>query len=101
VSEPAWLSTDADGGAVLRLHVQPNAKRSEFAGEHGDALKLRLAAPPVDGKANAALCTFLAEFCSLPKSSVALVSGDSSRTKRVRLAVFSAQTRARLLALVK
>ncbi|WP_227815896.1 DUF167 domain-containing protein [Nitrogeniibacter aestuarii] len=74
---------------VLRLHIQPGAKTSGFAGRHGDAMKLRLAAPPVDGKANKALLAYLADFCGLPKSRVELVSGHTSRAKRVRLSGLS------------
>jgi uncharacterized protein (TIGR00251 family) len=55
----AWRREE-DGAVVLVLHVQPGAKRTEVAGVHGDALKIRLAAPPVDGKANAELVRFLA-----------------------------------------
>jgi len=81
-----WLSEASDGSLILSLHVQPGAKRTGFAGLHGGAAKLRLAAPPVDGKANAALCAFLAEICGAPKSDVQLLSGETSRTKRVRIA---------------
>jgi uncharacterized protein (TIGR00251 family) len=80
-----WLSLQPDGAAILSLHVQPNARRSEFAGRHGDAIKLRLAAPPVDGKANEALCRFVAEYCGVPRAAVTLVGGQSARAKRVRV----------------
>lgn len=95
----AWLREEAGGGVVLTLHIQPSARRSEFAGRHGEAMKLRLAAPPVDGKANAALCAFLAEFCGVPKAAVSLVSGETSRAKRVRLARLTPDALARLKAL--
>ncbi|MBP8267071.1 MAG: YggU family protein [Zoogloea sp.] len=81
----SWLNRAADGSVVLTLHIQPGAKKTEIAGLHGDALKIRLAAPPVDGKANAALIAFLAKACGMSKSSVELVSGDTSRSKRVRV----------------
>jgi uncharacterized protein (TIGR00251 family) len=68
---------------ILDLHVQPGAVRTEFAGEYGGRLKLRLAAPPVDGKANAALVAFLAEYYGVPKRNVRIVGGASSRRKRV------------------
>ena len=68
---------------VLELHVQPGAKRTEFAGQHGERLKVRLAAPPVDGKANAALIEFLAEHYGVPKRNVSIEAGLSSRQKRV------------------
>lgn len=80
-----WLNRAADGSLVLSLHIQPGAKKTEIAGLHGEALKIRLAAPPVDGKANAELIAFLAKTCGVPKSAVELVSGETSRTKRVRL----------------
>ena len=68
---------------VLELHVQPGAKRSEFAGKHGERLKLRLAAPAVDNKANEALVEFLADYYQVPRRSVTIVSGLRSRQKRV------------------
>ena len=68
---------------VLELHVQPGAKRSEFAGRHGERLKVRLAAPAVDNKANEALVEFLAEYYGVPRRNVTIVSGVRSRQKRV------------------
>ncbi len=70
---------------MLTLHVQPGAKRTEVAGVHGDALKIRLAAPPVDGKANAALLRFLAAAFGVPQRAVTLVRGETSRQKTVRI----------------
>lgn len=76
----------SDGNAlVLTLHVQPGAKRTEVAGLYGDALKLRLAAPPVDGKANAELVRFLADAFGVPARAVTLVRGETSRQKIVRI----------------
>jgi hypothetical protein len=79
-----------DGTALLlALHVQPGASRTEVAGTHGAAgdtrLKLRLAAPPVDGKANAELLRFLAEAFGVPLRQVVLVRGATSRQKSVRI----------------
>jgi uncharacterized protein len=68
---------------ILELHVQPGAARTEFAGEYGGRLKLRLAAPPVDGKANDALVAFLAEYYGVPKRNVRILAGTSSRRKRI------------------
>lgn len=85
-----WLRQAADGSVTLSLHIQPGASRTEAAGLHGEALKLRLAAPPVDGKANTCLIAFLADFLDIPKARVELVSGASSRQKRVRIAGLSA-----------
>lgn len=68
---------------ILELHVQPGASRSEFAGKHGERIKVRLAARAVDGKANEALIEFLAEHYNVPKRSVRIESGLKSRQKRV------------------
>ena len=68
---------------ILELHVQPGAKRSEFVGEHAGRMKLRLAAPAVEGKANDALVEFLADYFNVPRRSVRIVSGLKSRQKRV------------------
>ena len=82
--------TDTPAGAVLNLRIVPRAAKNALAGEHGDALKIRLCAPPVDGAANAALVEFLAETFALPRARVQLLSGQTSRTKRVLLAGLSA-----------
>lgn len=79
-----WIRTDGDG-VILTLHIQPGARKTGIAGQHGDALKIRLAAPPVDGKANAALIDFLARKLGAGKAAVSLVAGDASRSKRVRI----------------
>lgn len=76
-----WYRIAADGCITLTLHIQPGAKKTEFAGLHGDALKIRLAAPPVDGKANAALLKFVAETLGMAKTAVSLKSGSTSRRK--------------------
>jgi len=73
------------GAIVLELHVQPGAKRTEAAGVHGDRVKIRLAAPPVDGAANDELVRFLAEAFGVPRRQVTIVSGATSRRKRVRI----------------
>ena len=85
----AWRREESVDGQVtlqLTLHVQPGASRTEVAGTHGDALKVRLAAPPVDGKANAELLRFLAEAFGVPRRNVTLVRGETSRAKVVRIA---------------
>ena len=68
---------------TLTLHVQPGAKRTEVAGLHGDALKLRLAAPPIEGRANEALLRFIAETFCVPLRQVELRQGGQSRHKVV------------------
>lgn len=73
------------GSLILRIQVQPRASRNEWAGLHGDRLKVRLTTPPVDGRANAALLAFLAELFAVPKSQVTLLSGETGRAKRVRI----------------
>lgn len=74
-----------DGDLLLFCHLQPGASRDEFAGLHGDRLKLRIAAPPVEGKANARLIAFVAEAFGVARQSVSLVSGDTGRRKTVRI----------------
>ena len=85
MSEAPWLRTHRQGMA-LTLHIQPGAKKTEIVGLHGDALKIRLAAPPVDGKANEALLGFLAERLGIPRASLSLKSGQTSRRKVVAVA---------------
>jgi uncharacterized protein (TIGR00251 family) len=87
---PSWLRVSGDD-IVLTLHIQPGAKRTEVAGAHGEALKVRLNAPPVDGKANDCLIAYLADLLSLPKARVVLESGLSSRSKRVRVVGVTAE----------
>ncbi len=79
-----WL-TAVEGGVRLHLHIQPRASITEIVGVHGDALKIRLAAPPVDGAANEALIRFLAERLGVPRSAVKLVAGASGRRKVVEV----------------
>ncbi|HEY8212253.1 MAG TPA: DUF167 family protein [Myxococcaceae bacterium] len=81
---PPWIS-QVQGGVELRVLVQPRASRSRVVGEHGGALKIALAAPPVDGAANEALVELLAELLGVPRRQVSLVSGQSSRRKAVRV----------------
>jgi uncharacterized protein (TIGR00251 family) len=80
----AWRRMDGDA-LVLALHVQPGASHTEVAGLHGDALRIRLAAPPVDGKANAELLRFLADAFAVPRRQVSLLRGETSRQKVVRV----------------
>ena len=70
---------------ILQLHVQPGASRSEFAGRHGERIKVRLAARAVDGKANEALIAFLSEHFNVPKRSVRILSGLKSRQTMVEI----------------
>jgi hypothetical protein len=74
-----------DGVLTLHLHVQPGARSTGWAGRHGDALKLRLAAPAVDGRANAACIAFLAAAAEVPRRAVEITRGQQSREKVVRI----------------
>jgi uncharacterized protein (TIGR00251 family) len=69
----------------LRLRIVPNAKRSEVVGPHGDAIKLKIAAPALEGRANEELVEFLAHKLGVPRRGVALVSGEKSRDKVVAI----------------
>jgi hypothetical protein len=70
---------------ILEVRVQPRASRSEFAGLHGDRVRVRLQAPPVDGRANAALVEFLATAFDVPRARVSIEHGLAGRDKRVRI----------------
>lgn len=88
---------DDASGATFAVKVHPRAKKNAVAGELGDALKLSLTAPPVEGKANQACVEFVAELLSVPKSSVSIAAGESSRQKVIRVLGLSAdQVRQRL-----
>ena len=82
---------DTKAGAILSVHVQPKASTTECVGIHGDALKIRVAAPPVDGAANDELTRFLARQLSVPITSVRIHSGASGRHKRVLIIGVTAQ----------
>jgi uncharacterized protein len=81
----APIVQDTTDGAILTVHIQPKASTTECVGIHGDALKIRVAAPPVDGAANDELIRFLAQTLSLPRSAVVIESGAGGRHKRVSL----------------
>lgn len=76
-----WIEGDLE----LDVHAQPGAKRTEVQGIHGGAIKVRVGAPPVDGKANDALIAFVAEALQVPRRRCVLVSGHGSRQKRLRV----------------
>ncbi len=79
-----WYRWD-DEDLILHLRVQPRASRDELCGVHGDSYRVRITAPPVDGKANSHLTAFLAKAFGVSKGAVTLEAGDSSREKRVRI----------------
>jgi len=82
---------ETPSGLVFKVLVQPRSSNTAVVGIHGDALKIRLTAPPVEGKANKACIRFLAKCLGLAKSDLEIVSGHSSRAKRVRLAFRSGE----------
>jgi uncharacterized protein (TIGR00251 family) len=75
----------SDDHTTLTIHVQPRARQTAVVGWHGDAIKIRLAAPPVDGAANDALQRFLADRLGVPKHAVTIAAGHASRRKRVTI----------------
>lgn len=81
-----YLTALADGAVLLHIYVQPKASRSRIAGIHDGCLKLAVAAPPVDGRANEEVLKFLARLLALPIRDVAIHSGAQSRRKKVRIA---------------
>ena len=88
---------DTAGGASFNVRVHPRGKRNAVTGVVGDALKLSLTAPPVEGKANAACIEFLAELLNLPRSSITIAAGQSSRSKVIRVTgLTAAEVEARL-----
>lgn len=77
--------TDNNGSVILTVRVVPRASKSGIVGEHDGALKVRIASPPVDGAANTELVKLLAKRFSISTSNIGIVSGQSAKTKRVRL----------------
>jgi hypothetical protein len=77
----SWQET----ALIINVRVQPRSSRDEIAGVLGDQLKIRLTAPPVDGKANRALLKFLAKSCAVALGQVTILSGETGRNKRVRI----------------
>jgi uncharacterized protein (TIGR00251 family) len=85
------------GGFSLQVLVQPRASRTRVVGVHGDRLKIQLAAPPVDGEANAALVDFLSDLLQLPRNHLQIATGQTSRRKTVRVLGLSTQKAERLI----
>jgi len=80
---------ETKAGIVVRLHVQPRAKRCEVAGMHDGALKIKVTAPPVENAANRAVIDFLSKFLGVSKSSLQLLAGDKSRDKVLQISGLS------------
>jgi uncharacterized protein (TIGR00251 family) len=96
---PTGPLTPTAEGTRLTLRVQPRAARDEVAGRHGEAIRVRLAAPPVDGAANEALIRFLADRLALPRAALRLVRGQVGRDKIVDVAGLPPEQVARRLGL--
>ena len=90
--------TEKDGAVTFRLRVQPRAARDAVAGEHNGAIKLRISAPPVDGKANEACRRLLARLVGVSPSSIEIIAGSSSKDKVVRVHNVTVERIRRLLA---
>ena len=93
------LQIGRNGSVLLSLYVQPRAAKNELAGLHDGALKLRLTTPPVDGKANKAVISFISKLLKVPKSSVTLRSGLKNRRKQVLISSLDQETIRRRLGL--
>jgi uncharacterized protein (TIGR00251 family) len=81
----SWYRRSPDGAFVVRVHAQPGARRTEIAGLHGDALKIRIAAPALEDRANEALVAFVAARLGIAQRNVTLASGAKSREKRLEI----------------
>ena len=82
---------EKDGAVTFAIRVHPRAKKNTISGDVGDALKMSITAPPVDGKANEACVEFFAKLLKVPKSSVSIAAGQTSRNKVVRIAGMTAK----------
>ena len=82
---------EKDGAVTIKVRVNPRAPKTELAGEHNGALKLRIASPPVDGKANEECRRYLAKLLKVSATSVEIISGESSRDKVIRVSNTSAR----------
>jgi uncharacterized protein (TIGR00251 family) len=76
---------ESDGRVRFSVRVQPRASRDELAGVYGDAIKIRLAAPPVDGAANDALVNFLSSIFAVPRRAITILGGETSRSKVIEI----------------
>ncbi len=82
---PPWIKPDGEGGSRVAVRASPGSKRSSVEGPYGDSLRIRLAAPPREGKANRALVDLLASLLDVSRRDIELISGASSRDKAVRV----------------
>ena len=89
---------DAPDGCTLQVRIHPGARKNAITGIHAGALKISLTTPPVDGRANEALIAFLSDQLRIPKASISLISGQTNRSKTLRIATLTApQVEAALL----
>ncbi|TKB59929.1 MAG: DUF167 domain-containing protein [Nitrospira sp.] len=86
------MARDSERGALVTVQVQPGSSRTECVGIHGDALKIRLAARPIDGAANDELTRFIAERCAVPRANVQLRAGATGRRKRLTVKGITAES---------
>lgn len=93
----SYLAAQKDGSLLLTVYIQPRASSTRIIGLHGEAVKIGISAPPVDGKANAAVIEYLAGFFRIPKSAVSIKSGRQSRTKHLLLKSVSLSEAGRML----
>jgi uncharacterized protein (TIGR00251 family) len=89
--------SESDGGTTLAVHVQPGAGRTEVVGRHGDALKVRIAAPPTGNRANDAVIDLVAKEFAVKKADVQVTSGATSRDKRLKLSGVDVRTAERVV----
>lgn len=98
---PSYLTDLGDGRCALTLQIIPGARKDEIVGVHGDALKLKIAAPPVEGAANDQIVRYLSrQVLSLSRGAVRIVSGEHARRKRVEIQAPAAQVLAALAPLL-
>lgn len=98
IQKPVGI-TEVEGGARFTVYVQPRAKKNQISGVHGEAIKVRVAAPPIDGAADKALTAFIAKRLGVRKSVVRILRGETSRQKVIEVEGVTVQTvTARLLA---
>jgi hypothetical protein len=96
----AWL-TEASDGVVLALHCQPGAKTSRVVGLHDERLKIQLQAPPLENRANEALVAWLAEHLKVSRKQIEILSGQTSRQKRVLVRGATTEQVQRLLTIIQ
>ena len=85
------IARDSERGALLTVHVQAGASRTECVGIHGNAIKIRLAARPIGGAANDELIRFIADRCGVPRSNVRIRAGEQARRKRLSIEAIAAE----------